>query len=94
MTAMTMMSSCAPATSPQSPFIYSALSARKKKQRPEVLWVQGDPAEIAMVITNPLPVELRVEKMVREGWRGPVYICYHAVKFCKDYKPHTIPATL
>ena len=45
------------------PFIYSALSARKKKQA-EIPWVLGDPAEIAMVIHNPLPFELRVEKMV------------------------------
>lgn len=55
----------------QGPFIYSALSARKKKKRPEVHWVKGDPGRISMLISNPLPLELRVERMVRkEGKRG------------------------
>ena len=49
--------------SSEGPFIYSALSARKKKQE-EIPWVLGDPADIAMIIHNPLPFELRVQKMV------------------------------
>ena len=50
----------------QGPFIYSALTARKKKKRPEVHWVTGDPGRISMLISNPLPLELRVTGMVRE----------------------------
>ena len=50
----------------QGPFIYSALTARKKKKRPEVHWVKGDPGRISMLISNPLPLELRVTGMVRE----------------------------
>ena len=52
-----------PKNSSDGPFIYSALSARKKKQE-EIPWVLGDPADIAMTIHNPLPFELRVQKMV------------------------------
>lgn len=36
-----------------------------KKMRQEVNWVQGDPAEVVMVVSNPLPTELKVEKMVK-----------------------------
>ena len=50
-----------------NPFIYSPFGVGKKKngvKREEVLWVQGDPAEMAISIYNPLPFELRVENMV------------------------------
>ena len=46
------------------PFIYSALFKRKGQESSEVLWVQGDPAEVLLMISNPLPFEIRVEKMV------------------------------
>lgn len=50
-----------------NPFIYSPFAAGNKKaaKRKEVLWVEGDPAEIGLSIANPLPFELRVENMVR-----------------------------
>ena len=35
-----------------------------KKDKGEILWVQGDPAEVLLVLSNPLPVEMKVEKMV------------------------------
>ncbi len=35
-----------------------------KKDKNEILWVQGDPAEVLLVLRNPLPVEMKVEKMV------------------------------
>lgn len=38
---------------------------RRKSKQQEVLWVQGDPAEVLLVVSNPLPLELKVEKMVR-----------------------------
>ncbi len=49
------------------PFIYTPFGnkGRKKDKRPEVLWVEGDPGDINMFISNPLPIELRVERMVR-----------------------------
>ena len=48
-----------------SPFIYSPFApGMKEMKRKEVLWVEGDPAEIALSIGNPLPFELRVENMV------------------------------
>ena len=50
-----------------SPFIYTPISGGRRKnqqQRKEVLWVEKDPAEIAISIFNPLPFELRVENMV------------------------------
>lgn len=46
-----------------NPFIYTPLG-KKDSKRKEILWVQGDPAEIAFSIANPLPFELRVENMV------------------------------
>jgi hypothetical protein len=49
-----------------SPFIYSPFApGRKVDKRKEVLWVEKDPAEMALSISNPLPFELRVENMVR-----------------------------
>lgn len=49
-----------------SPFIYTPFTPGKRKgaKREEVLWVEKDPAEIALNIANPLPFELRVENMV------------------------------
>ena len=48
-----------------SPFIYSPFAPGKKvDKRKEVLWVEKDPAEMALSISNPLPFELRVENMV------------------------------
>lgn len=38
----------------------------RKKAQHEVLWVQGDPAEVLLIVSNPLPLELKVEKMVRK----------------------------
>ena len=55
----------ATASNDSGPFIYSALSARKKKAQAEVAWVIGEPAEIALEVYNPLPFELRVKEMVR-----------------------------
>jgi hypothetical protein len=54
----------------KGPFIVSHLHG-KKHQRPEILWVIHDPAEIAMDITNPLDFELRVENM-KLLWEGVV----------------------
>lgn len=50
----------------EGPFIYSPFGPGRKKaqEREEVLWVEKDPAEIAISIFNPLPFELRVENMV------------------------------
>ena len=53
--------------SAENPFIYSPFAPGKKKKgnkRAEVLWVDEDPAEMALTISNPLPFELRVENMV------------------------------
>lgn len=53
--------------SADNPFIYSPFGPGKKKKgskRAEVLWVDEDPAEMALSISNPLPFELRVENMV------------------------------
>ena len=56
----------APATSTNSPFIFSPFEAnrRKGKKRPEVLWVVGNPGEVLMIVENTLPFELRVTNMV------------------------------
>ena len=52
-------------SSQKGPFIYSALFKRKPQDSSsEVLWVQGDPAEVLLMISNPLPFEIRIEKMV------------------------------
>lgn len=53
-----------------SPFIYSPFGPGKKKgkKRREVLWVEEDPAEIALSISNPLPFELRVDNMVQYNY--------------------------
>ncbi len=49
-----------------SPFIYSPFTGGSKRgpKRKEVLWVVKNPAEMSLVIANPLPFELRVENMV------------------------------
>ena len=47
------------------PFIYSALFKRKDQEGAEILWVQGDPAEVVLMISNPLSFEIKIEKMVR-----------------------------
>ena len=49
--------------SSKGPFIVSHLHG-KKSQRPEILWVVNDSAEITMDITNPLNFELCVQNMV------------------------------
>lgn len=50
----------------KNPFIYTPFGPGKKvDKRKEVLWVEKDPAEMALSISNPLPFELRVENMVR-----------------------------
>ncbi len=51
----------------QSPFIFSPFEAKRRrgKQRPEVLWVVGNPGEIKLIVKNTLPFDLRVSKMVR-----------------------------
>ena len=53
-------------TENKGPFIFSPFEAKrqKEKQRPEVLWVVGNPGEILMIIENPHPFDLRVAKMV------------------------------
>lgn len=51
------------ATSGSGPFIYTPFGKNKTK-RPEVLWVLGDPGEVSLSVSNPLPIELRVENMV------------------------------
>lgn len=50
----------------QSPFIFSPYEARRRrgKQRPEVLWVVGNPGEIKLIVENTLPFELKASKMV------------------------------
>ena len=48
----------------EGPFIYSALKGKKKVVRPEVPWVIGHPCEVTMEVSNPFPVEIRVEEMV------------------------------
>ena len=48
------------------PFIYTPFGKKKKENRPEVFWVEEEPGEIAVEIVNPLPYDLKVEKMVRE----------------------------
>ena len=48
------------------PFIYTPIGTKKKENRPEVVWVEEEPGEIAVEIVNPLPFDLKVEKMVRE----------------------------
>ena len=40
------------------------MMGRRKKNEPVVTWAQGDPAQVDLTISNPLPFELRVEKMV------------------------------
>ena len=47
----------------QGPFLVSMMGRRKKCES-VVTWAQGDPAEVTLTISNPLPFELRVEKMV------------------------------
>ncbi len=50
-----------------NPFIYSPFGPGGKKKpikRKEILWVEKEPAEMALSISNPLPFELRVENMV------------------------------
>ena len=46
------------------PFIYTPIGRKKKENRPEVMWVEEEPGEIAVEILNPLPFDLKVEKMV------------------------------
>ena len=46
------------------PFIYTPIGRKKKDDRPEVVWVEEEPGEIAVEIVNPLPYDLKVEKMV------------------------------
>ena len=50
----------------KGPFIFSPFEAKrlKEKQRPEILWVVGNPGEILMIIENPHSFDLRVAKMV------------------------------
>ena len=57
------------------PFIYTPIGKKKKENRPEVVWVEEEPGEIAVEIVNPLPFDLKVEKMVRE------YVCIILAKF-------------
>ena len=61
------------------PFIYSALKGRRKEVRQEVAWVIGHTCEVAMEIINPLPVNLRIDEMVR------VHVCvcmYELIQVC------------
>ena len=62
-----------------NPFIYSPFTPGQKKgaKRKEVLWVEGDPAEIGLSIANPLPFELRVEKMVSFDCGTAPYLFCH-----------------
>ena len=53
------------------PFIYTPIGKKKKENRPEVVWVEEEPGEIAVEIVNPLPFDLKVERMVRE------YMCMY-----------------
>ena len=55
------------------PFIYSALFKRKGQESSEVLWVQGDPAEVLLMISNPLPL--------RYEWRK-WYVCVRTCTTC------------
>ena len=64
------------------PFIYSALFKRKGQESSEVLWVQGDPAEVLLMISNPLPFEIRVEKMVCVCVRTCTTCLYVSVCMC------------
>ena len=48
------------------PFIYTPIGKKKKENRPEVVWVEEEPGEIAVEIVNLLPFDLKVERMVRE----------------------------
>lgn len=44
------------------PFIFSSLS-KPKKDEEDVIWVCGDVSEVAMVVDNPLPAEIKVNNM-------------------------------
>ena len=46
------------------PFIYTPIGRKKKDNRLEVVWVEDEPGEIAVEIVNPLPFDLKVERMV------------------------------
>ena len=50
----------------EGPFIYTPIGKKKKDNRLEVVWVEEEPGEIAVEIVNPLPYDLKVEKMVSE----------------------------
>lgn len=60
-----------------SPFIFSPFEARRqrKNQRPEILWVVGNPGEIVLMVENTLPLDLRVTNMVC----GVALPCAHVV---------------
>jgi len=49
--------------SEHGPFIFSSLSTRGKADDGVVMWVSGDVAEVAMVVDNPLPIEIKVSSM-------------------------------
>lgn len=55
-----------PVAENMGPFIFSPFEAKRKKdkQRPEVLWVVGNPGEILIMIENPHPFDMRVSAMV------------------------------
>ena len=53
----------------QGPFLYSMLGRKKDDGR--ILWVQGDPAEVILDVSNPIPCELKMEKMVSECFCTP-----------------------
>ena len=63
------------------PFIYTPIGKKKKDNRPEVVWVEEEPGEIAVEIVNPLPFDLKVEKMVRKYMYIYVYVY---VRTCKN----------
>ena len=47
----------------KGPFLVSRIGKSRMKES-DILWVQGDPAEALLMVSNPLSMELKVEKMV------------------------------
>ena len=47
----------------KGPFLVSMIGKSRNKES-DILWVQGDPAEVLLMVSNPLSIELKVEKMV------------------------------
>ena len=47
----------------KGPFLVSRIGKNRMKES-DILWVQGDPAEALLMVSNPLSMELKVEKMV------------------------------